>query len=128
MATVAAGPVFRPLGAKDLGVKDEYRTAKMPPVNTGLLDGHLAWRQNDGGHTDAPNWQHFLPGANRLLHNAPVSPPGPAQTLTGLVAYFAAPFPPSNSPRMSAPKSSPPARRSRSGTSSAKGTCASAPA
>ena len=37
MATVAAGPVFRLLGAKDLGVSDDYRTAKMPPVNTGLL-------------------------------------------------------------------------------------------
>ena len=24
----------------------------MPPVNTGLLDGELAWRQHDGGHED----------------------------------------------------------------------------
>ena len=52
MATVAAGPVFRLLGAKDIGVTDDYRTAKMPPVNTGLLDGELAWRQHDGGHDD----------------------------------------------------------------------------
>ena len=74
MATVAAGPVFRLLGAKDLGVKEDYRTAKMPPVNTGLLDGHLAWRQHDGGHTDAPNRQHFLPWANRLLNNASPKP------------------------------------------------------
>jgi len=35
MATVAAGPVFRLLGVKDLGEKEDYRTAKMPPVNTG---------------------------------------------------------------------------------------------
>ncbi|MGD0579941.1 MAG: acetylxylan esterase, partial [Bryobacteraceae bacterium] len=54
MATVAAGRVFRLLGAKDLGVGDDYRTAKMPPVNSGLLDGQLAWRQHDGGHTDGP--------------------------------------------------------------------------
>lgn len=74
MATVAAGPVFRLLGAKDIGVKDDYRTAKMPPVNTGLLEGHLAWRQHDGGHTDAPNWQHFLPWANRLLNTANTKP------------------------------------------------------
>ena len=39
----------------------------MTLVNTGL-NGHLAWRQHDGGHTDAPNWQHFLPWATRLLN------------------------------------------------------------
>ena len=55
MASVAAGAVFRLLGAKDLGVTDDYHHAKMPPVNTGLLDGQLAWRQHDAGHTDAPN-------------------------------------------------------------------------
>ena len=75
MATVAAGPVFRLLGAKDLGVSDDYRTEKMPPVNTGLLDGQLAWRQHDGGHTDRPNWRYFIPWANRLLEYTP--PPGP---------------------------------------------------
>jgi hypothetical protein len=68
MATVAAGPVFRLLGAKDLGVTDDYRTAKMPPVNTGLLDGQLAWRQHDGGHTDAPNWKYFIPWADKFLN------------------------------------------------------------
>ena len=55
MATVAAGPVFRLLGVKDLGEKQDYRVAKMPPVNTGLLDGELAWRQHDGGHEDRSN-------------------------------------------------------------------------
>jgi len=75
MATVAAGRVFRLLGAKDLGVGDDYRSAKMPPVNSGLLNGKLAWRQHDGGHTDAPNWKYFLPWADKLLkHNAPASP------------------------------------------------------
>ncbi|MDP9322762.1 MAG: acetylxylan esterase, partial [Acidobacteriota bacterium] len=34
MATVAAGPVFRLLGARALGVKEDYRSAMMPPVNT----------------------------------------------------------------------------------------------
>ncbi|MGA2596846.1 MAG: acetylxylan esterase [Bryobacteraceae bacterium] len=68
MATVAAGPVFRLLGAKDLGVTDDYRTAKMPPVNSGLLDGQLAWRQHDGGHTDAPNWKYFIPWADRFMN------------------------------------------------------------
>jgi lysophospholipase L1-like esterase len=64
MAAVAAQPVFRLLGAKDLGVSDDYTKEKMPPVNVGLLDGQLAWRQHDGGHTDAPNWKHFLSWAD----------------------------------------------------------------
>ena len=76
MATVAAEPVFRLLGAKDLGIAVDYRTAKMPPVNTGLLDGQLAWRQHDGGHTDGPNWKYFIPWADRFIqHTAPPVPP-----------------------------------------------------
>jgi lysophospholipase L1-like esterase len=68
MATVAAGGVFRLLGAKDLGVGDDYHVAKMPPVNTGLLDGQLAWRQHDAGHTDAPNWKYFIPWADKFFN------------------------------------------------------------
>ena len=71
MAAVAAGPVFRLLGAKDLGTSDNYKTEKMPPVNVGLLDGQLAWRQHDGGHTDGPNWKYFIPWADRLLGYVP---------------------------------------------------------
>jgi hypothetical protein len=72
MATVAAGPVFRLLGARDIGEKENYRTAKMPPVNTGLLDGELAWRQHDGGHEDRSNMQYFIAWANKLLkHTSP---------------------------------------------------------
>jgi hypothetical protein len=70
MAAVAAEPVFRLLGAHDLGVPENYHTAKMPPVNVGLLDGQLAWRQHDGGHTDAPNWKYFIPWADKSLHHA----------------------------------------------------------
>ena len=76
MATVAAGPVFRLLGARDLGVTEDYRVAKMPPVNTGLLDGELAWRQHDGGHEDRSNMSFFIAWANRLLRYTP--PPAPA--------------------------------------------------
>ncbi len=71
MATVAAGGVFRLLGAKDLGVNEDYHTAKMPPVNTGLLDGQLAWRQHDAGHTDAPNWKYFIPWADKFFNYRP---------------------------------------------------------
>lgn len=79
MAAVAAGPAFRLLGAKDLGVTEDYRAARMPPVNHALLDGHLAWRQHDGGHTDGPNWKYFIPWASRHLgYRAPAPPPIPA--------------------------------------------------
>jgi hypothetical protein len=67
MAAIAAQPVFRLLGARDLGRSDDYRSEKMPPVNTGVLDGQLAWRQHDGGHTDAPNWKYFIPWASKQL-------------------------------------------------------------
>jgi lysophospholipase L1-like esterase len=76
MAMVAAGPVVRLLGARDLGVAEDYRVAKMPPVNTALLDGQLAWRQHDGGHEDRSNMSFFIAWANRLLRHTP--PPVPA--------------------------------------------------
>ena len=74
MATVAAGPVFRLLGARDVGDKDDYRAAKMPPVNTGLLDGELAWRQHDGGHEDRSNMKHFIAWASKLIKHTPPAP------------------------------------------------------
>ena len=67
MATVAAGAAYRLLGARDLGDTRDYRVAKMPPVNTGLLDGELAWRQHDGGHEDRSNMKHFIGWADRML-------------------------------------------------------------
>jgi hypothetical protein len=63
--------VFRLLGAKDLGVTEDYRTAKMPPINTGLLEGQLAWRQHNGGHEDRSNMKYFITWANRFLQHTP---------------------------------------------------------
>jgi (4-O-methyl)-D-glucuronate---lignin esterase len=79
MAAVAAQPAFRLLGARDLGVSDDYSKEQMPPVNVGLLDGTLAWRQHDGGHTDGPNWKYFLSWADhafgrRYTPGRPVQP------------------------------------------------------
>ena len=71
MATVAAGPVFRLLGAKDLGVTADYRTVQMPPVNTGLLEGQLAWRQHDGGHEDRSNMKYFIAWADKFIQWVP---------------------------------------------------------
>ncbi len=60
-AAVAAGPVFKLLGKKDLG------TAEFPEVETGITDGDLAFRQHKGGHTTGPNWPTFLAFADRYL-------------------------------------------------------------
>ncbi len=74
MATVAAGSVFRLLGARGLRDERDYRVAQMPPHNTGLLGGELAWRQHDGGHEDRSNMGHFLAWANPLLKHTPPPP------------------------------------------------------
>ena len=71
MATVDASRVFTLLGAKGLDVEGTYHTAKMPPVNEGLLAGQLAWRQHDGGHTDAPNMKYFIQWADKLIGHTP---------------------------------------------------------
>ena len=70
MAPVAAGPVFRQLGAKDIGEREDYRTAKMPPVNTDMLDGELAWRQHDGGYEDRSNMRQWLIGEHLRQHGS----------------------------------------------------------
>jgi (4-O-methyl)-D-glucuronate---lignin esterase len=67
MAAIAAQPVYRLLGAKDLGRSDNYKTEKMPAVLVPMLEGQLAWRQHDGGHTDGPSWKYFIPWADRML-------------------------------------------------------------
>jgi hypothetical protein len=68
-AAVAAGPVFRLLGKKDLG------TSEFPEVETGLTEGDLAFRQHKGGHTTGPNWPTFLAFADRYIkvNDAPAS-------------------------------------------------------
>ena len=71
MAAVAAGPVYQLLGKKGLAGAEDPTLASMPPINTALTGGELAWRQHAGGHTDGPNWPAFLHWANRYLHGPP---------------------------------------------------------
>ena len=61
MAAVAAGPVYKLLGKQDLG------TAEFPKVETGLMNGEIAFRQHSGGHTPGPNWPVFLEFAARYF-------------------------------------------------------------
>jgi hypothetical protein len=61
LAAVGAGPVYRLLGKKDLGITE------FPPIETPLVDGDLAFRQHSGGHTPGPNWPTFLKFAENKL-------------------------------------------------------------
>ncbi|HVZ99165.1 MAG TPA: acetylxylan esterase [Caulobacterales bacterium] len=54
MAAVAAGPVYRMLGAQGLP------TDAFPPIETALVRSTIAYRQHSGGHTPGPNWPYFL--------------------------------------------------------------------
>jgi hypothetical protein len=54
-AAVAAGPVYRLLGRKDLGVTE------LPPLDTPVTSGDLGWNYHTGGHTATPaDWKAFL--------------------------------------------------------------------
>lgn len=67
MATIAAGRAWTLLDKRDLGRGNDYRTTVVPPPTTDLLDGELAWRQHEGGHTDAPNMETFLRWADKKI-------------------------------------------------------------
>ncbi len=64
IAEVAAGPVYRLLGAKDLG------TTTFPPIGTALITGDLAFRQHADGHNPAPNFPTFITFASRYLQSS----------------------------------------------------------
>jgi hypothetical protein len=62
LAAAYAGPVYQLLGKKGLG------TTEMPPRETALMAGDLAFRQHSEGHTAGPNWPFFLSFASRYLN------------------------------------------------------------
>jgi hypothetical protein len=60
LALVAAGPVYRLLGAKDLGVTE------MPALDKPVADGSLAYHYHSSGHTVLPDdWKIFFAFADR---------------------------------------------------------------
>jgi hypothetical protein len=78
MATAGASPVWKLLGRKPLAnaalglsfddVPDPIAVkARMPPPLTPLMDGDIAFRQHDQGHTDAPNWPTFIEFCRRYF-------------------------------------------------------------
>ena len=60
-AAPRAGPVYRLVGARDLGV------TTFPAPETLIAHGDLAFRQHAAGHTVGPNWSYFLTFASRYL-------------------------------------------------------------
>ncbi|MBR0552942.1 hypothetical protein [Stakelama marina] len=71
MATLAASPAWELFGHHGPMPGADYRTTPMPPVNHGLTDHRLAWRQHDGGHTDAPNIKPFTEWASKMIGFSP---------------------------------------------------------
>ncbi len=61
LAEVAAGQVYRLLGAEDLG------TVTYPAVGTAVTAGDLGFRQHPGGHTPLPDFPTFIEFAGRYL-------------------------------------------------------------
>jgi hypothetical protein len=60
LSLVAAGPVYRLLGAKDLG------ESELPPLDKPLTGGSLAFHYHSSGHTAVPaDWKAFLDFAER---------------------------------------------------------------
>jgi hypothetical protein len=60
LALVAAGPVYRLLGGKGLGV------TALPPLDAPVIGGDLAFHYHSGGHMAVPaDWKAFLEFAER---------------------------------------------------------------
>ena len=61
LAAVGAGPVYKLLGAKDLG------TTEFPPIDAAITDGDLGFRQHTEGHTPGPTWPTFISFASKYF-------------------------------------------------------------
>jgi hypothetical protein len=61
LAAVAAGPVYRLLGRKDVGATE------LPAPDAELIAGDIGFRMHEGGHTDALDWPTFLKFAGKYF-------------------------------------------------------------
>jgi (4-O-methyl)-D-glucuronate---lignin esterase len=65
LSLVAAGPVYRLLGAKDLGVTE------LPALDEPITSGDLAFHYHSSGHTAVPaDWKAFLEFSQRHFQDA----------------------------------------------------------
>ncbi|MDO7888032.1 glucuronyl esterase domain-containing protein [Hymenobacter cheonanensis] len=67
LACVAASPVYELLGKKGLG------STTMPAPDHELVNGEIAFRLHEGGHTDALDWPTFLEFAGKYFPAAPAN-------------------------------------------------------
>ena len=75
LAMVAAGPVYRLLGARDLG------TTSFPAADTPVIAGDLGFNMHTGGHTATPGeWALFVEFLSRAF---PSTNPAPATQRSG---------------------------------------------
>lgn len=82
-----AGPVYKLLGKKDMGTTD------YPPQETALVNGDIAFRQHNGGHTTGPNWPTFLNFAGRYIKSKSRIVFKTIPAIKGLKDYYADYFP-----------------------------------
>lgn len=65
LAEVAAGPVYRLLGAKDLSI------SKLPDLDTPVIGGDLGWHYHTGAHAATPgDWKAFLDFLSKYFKTA----------------------------------------------------------
>ncbi|MCX6220242.1 MAG: BACON domain-containing protein [Bacteroidia bacterium] len=60
LTTLYASPVYRLLGKKGIVMDDPK-----PIIDKAYIDGGVAFRYHNGGHTDAPEWPSFFEFASR---------------------------------------------------------------
>jgi len=61
LAAVGAGPVYRLLGARDIG------SSTFPAIDTPIISGDLGFHQHTGGHTQGPVWPTFIKFASKYF-------------------------------------------------------------
>ncbi len=65
LTTVGATPVYELLGVDGIIMNDPK-----PVVDKGYIEGTLAYRYHEGGHTDAPDWPAFWQFASKYVKNS----------------------------------------------------------
>lgn len=63
LTTVYATPVYKLLGKEGIIINDA-----VPVVDKSYIDGTIAFRYHNGGHTDSPEWPAFFEFAARQFH------------------------------------------------------------
>jgi hypothetical protein len=77
LTLVNATPVYELLGKKGIVMND----AK-PQINVGYIEGNLAYRIHDGGHTDTPDWPAFFEFASKFIDATRLSVSSDAITIS----------------------------------------------